>query len=55
MGKGGDNKKTLTNKDVKNLKKAAEDQTFGMKNKNKSKVVQTYHLLTQNGQRHGQY
>lgn len=39
MGKT-DKKKELTGKDVKNLKKAAEDMTFGMKNKNKSKQVQ---------------
>lgn len=37
MGKTDKNKKDLTNKDVKNLKKAADDATFGMKNKNKSK------------------
>lgn len=34
MGKGG---KDLTHKDVKKIKKEAEDKTFGMKNKNKSK------------------
>jgi hypothetical protein len=39
MGKN-DNKKPMTGKDVKNIKKAAEEATFGMKNKNKSKQVQ---------------
>jgi hypothetical protein len=38
--KKGDPKKAMTNKDVKNIKKVAEDLTFGMKNKNKSKQVQ---------------
>ena len=35
-----DPKKNLTNKDVKNIKKEADNKTFGMKNKNKSKTVQ---------------
>lgn len=39
MKKGGP-KKELTNRDVKEIKKKAEDITFGMKNKNKSKKVQ---------------
>lgn len=39
MGKN-DPKKNLTNKDVKKIKKEADDLTFGMKNKNKSKQVQ---------------
>lgn len=38
--KKGGAKKDLTNKDVKKMKKEAEDKTFGMKNKNKSKQVQ---------------
>jgi len=38
MKKGG--KDNLTNKDVKNIKKKADDQVFGMKNKNKSKHVE---------------
>ena len=37
---GKDDKKALTNKDVKKLKKEAEDKTFGMKNKNKSKQTE---------------
>jgi hypothetical protein len=38
MGKNdkNDKKKDLTNKDVKNIKKAADDATFGMKNKKKA-------------------
>ena len=39
MGKT-DAKKPMTNKDVKVIKKAADDLTFGAKNKNKSKQVQ---------------
>lgn len=35
MGKN-DKKKELTHKDVKNIKKAAEDATFGAKNKKKA-------------------
>jgi len=34
------NKKAPDNKALKEIKKVAEDKTFGMKNKNKSKVVQ---------------
>lgn len=43
MKKGG--KDNLTNKDVKNIKKKAEDALFGMKNKNKSKHTEKYLLL----------
>jgi len=37
---GGGDKKNLTRKDVKEMKKVVEDKAFGMKNKNKSKKVQ---------------
>ena len=38
--KGNKNKAPMTNKEMKQIKKMAEDKTFGMKNKNKSKKVQ---------------
>jgi hypothetical protein len=40
MKKSSGPKKEMTNKDMKEIKKKAEDITFGMKNKNKSKKVQ---------------
>lgn len=37
-GKGA--KKEMTRKELNGIKKVAEEKTFGMKNKNKSKKVQ---------------